>query len=84
MVEKTIPVNDFIGSGNLTNFYLIVFNHYTNEVYVELSARSPFALPLATVTSSAELSGRAAQTIELSEDKTRLLESLKYGIFSGE
>ena len=84
MIENNMAVNDFIGSGNLTNFYLIVFNHYTNEVYVELSARSPFSLPLATVTASSELSGRAAQTIELSEDKSRLLESLKYGIFSGE
>ncbi len=49
MVENLISVNDFLGDGSLSDFYLIVFNHTTTPVSYELTADSPFTLPMTEV-----------------------------------
>lgn len=82
MVENNIKVQEFLQSGSLTDFYLVIFNHTALPVKCELTATKPFALPMSHISATAHIGGRAAQTIVLTENKSRLFESLKYGIFS--
>ena len=61
--------------------YLIIYNKFTIDINVNITALTPYSLPTTTVTSKSQ-KWQSSQIFQFTEDKWKYYDALKYGIYN--
>lgn len=78
LIQSTLSVEDFISAH--TNNYLIVYNPNSGEVTYDFSASPNASRPTAVIRAEATID-RFRQILTVTENRSALLDTLKYALF---
>ncbi len=78
--DEVVLVGNFVGSGAITNPYLMVYNTDTTK-NIRITAATPFTLPTMTIEATAQKND-SSQVYRFTEDKSRYYDALKYGVYN--
>lgn len=81
LVDRSVSVSDFLAAHEEN--YLIVYNPTASPVDYALTAFPNVSLPRATITAYG-ITGRFRQILTVSENKSALLDAVKYSLFATE
>lgn len=79
--DEVVLVGNFVGSGAITNPYLMIYNTDTVPKDVHITTTTPFALPTMTIEATAQKND-SSQVYRFTEDKSRYYDALKYGVYN--
>lgn len=79
--DEVLSVSDFVGSGAITNPYLMIYNTDTVTKDIHITTSSEFTLPSMTIEATAQKND-SSQVFRFTEDKSRYYDALKYGVYN--
>jgi hypothetical protein len=82
LYDTTMSVGSFLSNPGIKDRYISIFHGWSSPLQnIRVKSDTPFSLPIYTLVTTGKI-WNTSQSIQFSEDKSRLYDALKYGLYN--